>query len=488
MNNVRWLRRPGMALIALIMSACGGDNTPTIVPPPPVATVSVELASTRVEAGTTTTASAMVRDAGGQVLAGRTVVWSSSDVSVATVSEVGVVTAIASGLATITATTDGVIGSAAVTVLPPVVSTVSLTTDRAYLSPGMSTTIMAVLRDARGGVLGGRGILWASRNPGVATVTAAGVVNGVTPGTTYIAAASERGSGLIRVTVSLPIVAALAVVPGNPTLALGRSASLAAVATTTADEVLRDLVVAWSTSDPAVATISAEGVVAAVAPGTATISAAAGGVTGEAMVTVSTVAVASVTFEPVPASLWLGVVGLLVATPRDAGGNPLLGRVVTWAFTEPTVLNSYMYADTALVTGLMGGTATVTATVEGKSVSREILVVDTQWDICSQIAGASVVASDETYLGRLTNRRDPQSIYNESGEYGSPYNPFSIANRHGPYGSPHSPESPWNIFARTGPRLVKNGIPIAVLSVNEDINFNRLVTFSPGNLAGCKFP
>jgi uncharacterized protein YjdB len=87
----------------------------------PVASVSVSPAATSVTAGQTAQLSAMLRDASGNTLTGRVVTWGSSNTGVATVNGSGIVTAVAVGLATITATSEGQSGTSAVTVVatPP---------------------------------------------------------------------------------------------------------------------------------------------------------------------------------------------------------------------------------------------------------------------------------------------------------------------------------------------------------------------------------
>src|SRR5213079_1687758 len=59
------------------------------------------------------------KDASGNALTGRTITWSSSDNSVATVSSSGLVSGVVAGSATITATSEGQSGTAAITVTPP---------------------------------------------------------------------------------------------------------------------------------------------------------------------------------------------------------------------------------------------------------------------------------------------------------------------------------------------------------------------------------
>ena len=93
--------------------------TVTSAPPAPVASVSVAPATASITVGGTRQLSATLRDASGNVLTGRAVEWSTSASAVATVSSGGLVTARAAGLATITARSEGVSGTAAITVTAP---------------------------------------------------------------------------------------------------------------------------------------------------------------------------------------------------------------------------------------------------------------------------------------------------------------------------------------------------------------------------------
>jgi hypothetical protein len=86
-----------------------------------VASVSVTLADASIEVGATTTATATLRDAANNIVSGRTVSWTSSNTAVATVNASGLVATRAAGTAQIMATSEGVSGSASLTVLaaPP---------------------------------------------------------------------------------------------------------------------------------------------------------------------------------------------------------------------------------------------------------------------------------------------------------------------------------------------------------------------------------
>jgi len=92
----------------------------TVVVLPAAATIAVTPSPDTLAPPLTAQLSAAVKDAGGSTLPNRPVTWNSSATSVATVDAAGIVTAVAVGTATITATSDTAHGSASVVVIAPV--------------------------------------------------------------------------------------------------------------------------------------------------------------------------------------------------------------------------------------------------------------------------------------------------------------------------------------------------------------------------------
>ena len=90
----------GLAVGCSSGSDPGGGDTPT---PEPVASVTVTAAQSSVVVGASVQMTAVTLDAGGNVLTGRTVTWSTSDVAVASVNTSGSATGQSPGEATITA-------------------------------------------------------------------------------------------------------------------------------------------------------------------------------------------------------------------------------------------------------------------------------------------------------------------------------------------------------------------------------------------------
>ena len=86
----------------------------------------------------------------------------------------------------------------------------------------------------------------------------------------------------------------------------------------------------------------------------------------------STAPVASVTVSPATASLGIAGMQQFTATLKDASGNVLTNRAVTWT---SNVLSVATVTGTGLVTALAIGTTTITASSEGQSGSGSVTVI-----------------------------------------------------------------------------------------------------------------
>lgn len=109
---------------ALIVASVDGKSARTtiLVSPMGVSSLSVTPATPRLYVNATKQLHADVKDARGRVLSGHTVTWQTSDASKATVDGTGVVRGVSAGQVTITAASDGILGTAIVTVIPPAVT------------------------------------------------------------------------------------------------------------------------------------------------------------------------------------------------------------------------------------------------------------------------------------------------------------------------------------------------------------------------------
>ncbi|HEY6060242.1 MAG TPA: Ig-like domain-containing protein, partial [Gemmatimonadales bacterium] len=198
---------------------------------------------------------------------------------------------------------------------------------------------------------------------------------------------SDAGSGTCHNRILAP-VASVTVTPASASVLVGLSVQLTATPRDASGNALSGRTVTWASAAPGVATVDAAGLVTATAEGSATITATSEGQSGTATIAVATVPVASVDVSPASASVQVADALRLTAIPRDAAGNPLTGRVVTWSTTDATIAP---VDATGLVTGARAGAATVTATVEGLSAAASVTV--TALPPCLSRTGPGVVLS-----------------------------------------------------------------------------------------------
>src|SRR5216683_3626 len=258
-----------------------------------------------------------------------------------------------------------------------VVTRIALSPKNVTLFPNQTTDITAVGFTAAGDTAMGIGVSWSVTGGTIIdTSTSNGrhygrYKSGTQLGRYKVTATSSGTSDSAAVTVTQVPVATVAVTPAAASTTVGQAVQLTATPRDSTGAPLSGRTVTWASSNPGVATVNVSGLVTGAAAGSATITATSETKSGTSAVTVNGVPVASVTVSPATASIMVGQTVQLTATPRDASGNPLSGRVITWASSSPTVatVNSG-----GLVTAPAVGTATITATSEGQSGASAITV------------------------------------------------------------------------------------------------------------------
>lgn len=117
MNRLSRLKVAAFTAVSVPLSACGGEKTTEPPPPPAVATVQVTPSLDTLKAlAATRQFQAAAKDANGGTVAGKTFTWSSSDTMVARVDQAGLATAVRNGAVAIQAATEGVNGTASLSV------------------------------------------------------------------------------------------------------------------------------------------------------------------------------------------------------------------------------------------------------------------------------------------------------------------------------------------------------------------------------------
>lgn len=226
---------------ASIVATCEGriGGATITVAPVPVASVAVSPATASVLVGATQQLTATPRDASNNTLTGRTITWTTSDASRATVSSTGLVTGVAAGAATITAASEGKSASAAITVQFVAVASVSVAPSTASVLIGGTTTLTATARDAGGNALPGKTFTWTTSSSAIASgqyLNGVLTATGVSLGAATFTAVSEGKSGSATVTVTsgptvtIAAVSPAVVVPGTSATITGSSFSTTASA------------------------------------------------------------------------------------------------------------------------------------------------------------------------------------------------------------------------------------------------------------------
>ncbi len=192
-----------------VLTTCGTDS-PTqpasvkpLPPPVPVPNrVTVSLTTVTLSAvGQTESITAKVFDQNNAVLGSASVIWTSSSPGVATVSTLGVVTAVSNGVATITARSGSASSTVTVTVKQSVASITIEPSSATLKEIGKTVELAASVLDQNGQLVSGAMVSWQSSDDGVATVSTQGVVTAVSNGVATITARSGSASSTATVTV-----------------------------------------------------------------------------------------------------------------------------------------------------------------------------------------------------------------------------------------------------------------------------------------------
>lgn len=302
--------------------------------------------------------------------------WTSDAPSVATVSSVGVVTAVAAGTARVQATLGGVSGSTTVTVPTATVTDVRVDPGTASTTVGGTVTFAAtaVLSDGTSTDVTASAT-WSVADATIAKV-ASGIATGVAGGTTTVTASISGKSGSASLTVSAKALTSVQLSPFAPSVGIGVSIPFKATALY-ADGTSADVTTTatWSSSATSVVTVVATGTNAgnatSVGGGSATVSALFGGTTGSTTVTVTAATLSTITVSPSAATVAIGgTLGLkATGTYSDGTSTDLTGSAV-WSSSDVAIVA----VSSGTISAVAAGNATITASFGGKSGTSAITV------------------------------------------------------------------------------------------------------------------
>ncbi|MGY3902533.1 beta strand repeat-containing protein [Aeromonas lusitana] len=304
--------------------------------------------------------------------------WLSSNPAVATVDNTGLVTGVAAGSVTLSATLLGVtattsiqVNNASVTALQviPAVSTIALGTKSqlqaiATFSDGSTQDVSTQAQ-------------WSSSNPVIASVDSQGKVTGNGIGQASITATLGSVSRSVSITITNAIATSLQVIPPTASLPVGTKLQFQAVATFS-DNSSQDVTsqVSWNSSDVSVATIGLDGEATAVNTGGANISALFHGVSSNTVllvVTNATVSSVQIVLNSGNGTLAKGSSVQFKAQAVLSDGSTLdVSNQATWVSSDQTKVTIDAQG---LATGVAVGTSTITASINNVTSAGTVLTV-----------------------------------------------------------------------------------------------------------------
>lgn len=294
----------------------------------------------------------------------KTVEWASSRQSVATISDKGLVTAIAEGSSTITAKAGEKTATCEVTVNKKIIPVESITLDKTLVTMLIdeSTVLTATVEPENAT---DKTVTWSSSDTDIATVSG-GRVTSVQEGKAIITARAGDKEATCEVNVCKRIIDVTSITLDYTELSLVKGEERQLVATVRPDDAT-DKTVTWSSSNLQVAKVDNKGTVTALRSGTAIITARADEKAAECKVTVST-PVESISLDSSSLTLTEGESAALTATiiPDDADE-----KTVAWSSSNAGIAT---VDDAGKVTAVKAGSATITAKVGEKTATCSVIV------------------------------------------------------------------------------------------------------------------
>lgn len=370
----------GFATVSATLSGVTGStniNVTTAV----VQSIAVTPANTTIAKGSVAqlTATATFSDATTQDVTGQAS-WTTSPTGFASVDTAGRATGTALGSTTVTATLRGISGSTSLTVVSAVLQSIAVTPANRTVATGTALQLTATGRYSDGTFQDlTTQVSWTTSPAGIVTVNGSGLATGVGVGTTAVTGTLAGVSGATNVTVTNATLQSIAVTPASATMGVGSTVLFTATGTFS-DSSTQDLSgqVSWTTSPTGIAAVSAAGVASRVAVGSTTVTATLSGKSGSAALSVTNAVLQSIAVTPanptIPGDTTLQFTAtgtflesVNVYTTQD------LTRQATWASSNT---GQAVVSNTGLVTGILGGTPTISATLSGVTGSTTLTVTN----------------------------------------------------------------------------------------------------------------
>lgn len=301
----------------------------------------------------------------------KNILWSSSDPTVATVDDTGLVTASAEGNAVITATSVSnpeVTATSSITVIPTPVSSIELSDSEIAIEVGQTSTLEANVLPS---TATNKTVTWRSADNSIATVSEDGVITGVSLGTVNVYATAADGSN-VTATCIVNVVPTMATginidTPESTSFKVGETIQLTATVT---PGNATDKSVRWTSSDNSIAKVDTDGLVTAVKEGTVRIKATnSADIEAEIELTVIPTLAESISVIPSEVTLKVGEAFDLqyIISPETT-----TDKTINWTSSDNNIV---AVSDKGNIVAISLGEATIYAgTADGSGLSAECKV------------------------------------------------------------------------------------------------------------------
>ncbi len=387
-----------------IMPGCGGGSSNS-TQPPTLSSIAVTPANPSIAKTTMQQfmATGTYSDSSMQNITA-SVMWASSNTSVATIAAGGLASGVSAGTSNITATLGSVVSPVdTLTVTAATLKSIAVTPTSPSIVKGTTQqfTATGTFSDSSTQNITAS-VTWASSNTSVATIAAGGLASGVSAGTSNITATlGSVVSPSDTLTVTAPTLKSIAVTPADPSIVKGTTQQFTATGTYS-DSSTQNITasVTWASSNTSVATIAAGGLASGVSAGTSNITATLGSVA-----------------SPVDALTVTSSSGATLETLMVSPQNPVIAdNSATQAFTATGLYSDgstqnltssvvWTSTNTAVATVSASGTATSLPLASGKTAGyTTIQAVD------GSVTGASILSvtlhTGNGFAGVFTQHND----------------------------------------------------------------------------------
>ena len=351
-------------LCSLFLIACNGGGGGSKDENPTLSTISVSSFSKNLKIGEAQqlTATGTLSDDSTEDIS-NDVTWSSSEPSIATVSEVGLVTSISAGNVTISATFEDIVDSTQGTMIA-LQSLVITPISNLDIGNTTQLSVTGTYTDSSSVDLSSFSI-WTSSNTDRLSSSETGFITAIVAGTITVSANYFGTIATTDVTINtpdIPVLSSIAISEFSGTLKTGVTEQFSATATysdSSTEDVSNTAI--WSSSNTNIASITSSGLLSAISSGSVAITASFDGLSSTSSGSIKSLTTLSIT--PVSGNLKIGENEQLTATGTYSDSSTEdFTTVVSWASSDTNIAS---ISNAGLLTSIVAGTVTLTASSDG---------------------------------------------------------------------------------------------------------------------------